>query len=206
MTQASDDEIMDLLRSVVPMASKGFFLALHVRRATPSRTLSTMDVAWRAEYDAQSYGVMDPRCIWGMSHTGTIRWSDINIQDTGKVFAAGLPYGQIYGCLSSVGLRSSRSLMSFSRSDREFAMAEMDLIGRVTARIHEMTDMTGLLTPLMIEVLKLGEEGMRYSEMAVRLGISEKGVKARVAAARRNLDARTLAEAVRKARLWHLID
>ena len=66
--------------------------------------------------------------------------------------------------------------------------------------MHELAAPPQELTPAMLSALILMGQGYRHTAAAAELGISESALKARLSSARTRLDARTTAEAVRKAR------
>jgi len=61
---------------------------------------------------------------WGFSEIGSIRWSDLADTDEHGILEQSASHGMIYGVTIAVETGNSRSIASFSRSDREFADEE----------------------------------------------------------------------------------
>ena len=72
-------------------------------------------------------------------------------------------------------------------------------------KLHNESKPPDHLTDAEIEALKVVASGERYAAGAARLGISESALKARLAAARRKLFARTSAEAIQRAKDYRLL-
>ncbi|MFQ6776778.1 autoinducer binding domain-containing protein [Cereibacter sphaeroides] len=196
-----DLEISQLRR----MATAGYFLGLHVRFTSPLITMQSYREDWIEYYTEKGYVIYDPTIRWALSETGHRRWSDLSEQDSRGVFAAAAQFDLRFGVTCSWGARESRSLGSFARSDREFTDREVELIFSLFQRLHELTQPPQELTQPQIEALRCIAGGDRHAAAAMKLGISESALKARIASARQRLGARTTAEAIQRAKEYRLI-
>jgi LuxR family transcriptional regulator, quorum-sensing system regulator SdiA len=192
-------------RQLARFAPGGFFFALHIRFALPLMHHQTYPQGWTDLYTEQAYALRDPIIGWGFSTTGTTRWSEVNIPDPFDIFGQARGYGMVYGVAVSCGPMKSRTIASACRADREFTDAEMaDFAGRIQS-LHDVTEPPTALTPAQAEALRCIAAGDRHAAAAARIGISESAFKARLAAARQSLLARTTTEAIQRARDYRLI-
>ncbi len=187
------------------MAPKGFFFALHIRFAMPLINLQTYPQGWVDRYTEQAYALRDPIIAWGFSTNGVARWSEITIPDPFNILGQAREFGMVYGVAVSCGPMKSRTIASASRDDREFTDEEMGSFAAVISHLHDVTEPPTSITPAQIEALRCIAAGDRYAAAAAKLGISESALKARLAAARETLLARTTAEAIQRARDYRLI-
>ncbi|TNC46606.1 LuxR family transcriptional regulator [Rubellimicrobium rubrum] len=192
-------------RKLARMAPKGFFFALHIRFAMPLINLQTYPQGWVDLYTEQAYALRDPIIAWGFSTNGIARWSEIGIPDPFNVLGQARDFGMIYGVAVSVGPMKSRTIATASRDDREFKDEEMSAFAAVISHLHDVTEPPTSITPAQIEALRCIAAGHRYAAAAAKLGISESALKARLAAARETLLARTTAEAIQRAKDYRLI-
>ncbi|MCX7889904.1 MAG: autoinducer binding domain-containing protein [Rhodobacteraceae bacterium] len=193
------------LRKLASMSPSGYYLALHIRYATPLLAFQTYPQQWIDHYTEQAYALRDPTVAWGFSVSGAARWSEVTIPDPFGIFAQAAEYGLKYGVIVSCGPIASRTIAGSARSDREFDDDEIDAIRDLIERVHAITQPPDNLTQAQIEALKLIAAGDRYSAAAAKLGISESALKARLNSARQTLLARTTAEAVQRAKDYRLI-
>lgn len=193
------------LLQLAPLAPAGYFVGLHIRFTSPLMTLTTYPKAWIDHYTAQAYALRDPIVAWGFSTTGATRWSDIEIPDTFKILTQGAEYGLRHGVSVSVGTMDSRTIGSVARADRSYTDDEMVEIEALIQRLHRLAEPPDSLTKAQKEALRLIGEGLRHSEAAQRLGISESALKLRLTTARNKLLARTTAEALQRARQFNLL-
>lgn len=198
--------VLDLLLHELSLAApSGFAVGLHIRYVSPLIMVNTYPDAWQEVYTAKLYGLRDPTLAWGLSHTGTRRWSDIGLPDPFGILSEAAGYGLIYGMIASIGPMSSRTIAGASRGDREFTDDEMEHVHRLVQRMHDLSEPPARLSKAQADALKCIAEGDRHAAAAARLGISESAFKARLTSARQKLMARTTAEAVQRAKEYGLI-
>ncbi|CTQ50119.1 autoinducer binding domain-containing protein [Jannaschia donghaensis] len=193
------------LQNLEALAPGGYSAGVHIRFASPLYMRSTYPVAWQELYAANNYALRDPLVFWGISKTGVIRWSEINLPDPFGVMAKAADHGLTYGAVASCGKITSRTIVGMSRDDREYNDAEMQELSAIADALHEVTEPPTDLTPAMVEALRLVGRGFRHTAAAAELGISESAFKARLSATRERLGAKTTAEALRMAREFRLI-
>lgn len=187
------------------LAPAGYFVGLHIRFTAPLFTFQTYDQAWIDHYTENGFVLRDPMTAWGFSTTGTIRWSDPRLPDPFGLFNEAARFGLVHGVTVACGPIKSRTIASFSRSDREYADAEIEAITKIVHRLHDMTEPPEQLTKAQVEALRCIAGGDRFAAAAVKLGISESALKARITSARIRLMARTTAEAIQRAKDFRLI-
>lgn len=197
--------IDDLLVDLGDQSPGGYFLSLHLRYSTPLMMMQTYDPRWVEHYARNAYALRDPMIAWGISRSGTSRWSEIDIPDPFGIMDEAAAFGLKYGVCISFGPITSRTIACATRSDREFTDEEMAALTGTVLRLHHETEPPDHLTPAEIEALRVVASGERYAAGAARLGISESALKARLAAARRKLFARTSAEAIQRAKDYRLL-
>jgi LuxR family transcriptional regulator, quorum-sensing system regulator SdiA len=186
-------------------APAGYFVGLHIRFTAPLFTFQTYDQAWIDHYTENGFVLRDPMTAWGFSTTGTIRWSDPRLPDPFGLFNEAARFGLVHGVTMACGPIKSRTIASFSRSDREHTDAEIEAITDIVHRLHDMTEPPEQLTKAQVEALRCIAGGDRFAAAAVKLGISESALKARITSARVRLMARTTAEAIQRAKDFRLI-
>lgn len=187
------------------LAPAGYFVGLHIRFTAPLFTFQTYDQAWIDHYTENGFVLRDPMTAWGFSTTGTIRWSDPRLPDPFGLFHEARGFGLNHGVTIACGPIKSRTIASFARSDREFKDAEIETITEIVHRLHDMTEPPEQLTKAQVEALRCIAGGDRFAAAAVKLGISESALKARITSARIRLMARTTAEAIQRAKDFRLI-
>ena len=187
------------------LSPAGYFVGLHIRFTSPLLTFQTYDQAWLDHYTNNGYVLRDPMTAWGFSKTGSIRWSDERLMDPFGLFKEAATYGLRFGMTVSCGPISSRTIASFSRSDREFTDAEIETISSTVVHLHDITEPPESLSRSQIEALSCVAKGMRHAKAAATLGISESAFKARLNSARQKLLARTTAEALQRAKEYKLL-
>ena len=187
------------------VAPAGFSIGLHIRFASPLVYVRTYDPSWVKIYDDNAYALRDPLVFWGLAVTGHTRWSEIKLPDPFNILGQARRNGLTFGAVVSVGPISSRSIMGMARGDREFTDEEIAEAEWIVKRLHMLAEPPMELTPAQTEALRLLNDGNRHAAAAAELGISESAFKARLQAARVRLDARTTAQALKKAREYQLI-
>ena len=198
-------ELDRLFAEVSELAPVGFAAGLHVRFLIPVKSVNTYPEPWQERYTQQVYGLRDPMIAWAFSATGAMRWSEVPIPDPFGVLREAARYGLRYGASVAVGRITSRSVVGCARGDREFTDHELTEIARIVEALHEVSEPNAELTTAQIEALSLIASGDRHTAAAATLGISESALKARLVAARDKLMARTIPEAVQKAKDYRLL-
>lgn len=187
------------LAQLTELAPAGYALGLHIRFASAQIMLNTYDPKWVEIYASRGYMLCDPLISWGFGAKGSVRWSALNHPDPHQVLAQAADFGLRYGVAVSYGPLASRSIGGFARADREFTDVEMTEIAGLVATLHHISEPPSRLPPTQVVALRLVAHGLRYSEAAHRLGISESALKARLRNAREKLSCRTTPEAVQRA-------
>lgn len=187
------------------LSPNGFFFALHIRFALPLLHHQTYPQGWTDHYTEEAYALRDPIIAWGFSEVGTTRWSEISIPDPFDILGQARKFGMVYGLAVSCGPKKSRTIASAARDDREFTDDEIEAFSNLISQLHHLTKPPESLTDAQIEALRCVAEGDRHAAAAARLNISESAFKARLAAARSALLARTTAEALQRARDYRLL-
>jgi LuxR family transcriptional regulator len=192
-------------RKLGRLAPGGFFFALHIRFALPLMHHQTYPQGWTDRYTEEAYALRDPIIAWGFSTIGATRWSEITIPDPFNILGQARAFGMVYGLAVSCGPMRSRTIASASRADREFDDGEIAEFAGLIGQLHDITEPPTSLTDAQIEALRCIAEGDRHAAAAARLNISESALKARLAAARTALLARTTTEAIQRARDYRLL-
>lgn len=192
------------LRALGRMAPRGCCIQMHFRGTVPVLRYGSFDPRWCGHYRDAGYPLRDPLIAWGFAQAGMIRWSDPALPDPYDMLPEAARFGLRYGVTLSCGTLRSRSIASFARADREFSDPEVEALELRLERMHEATAEAASLTDAQREALRCLAEGDRGVQAAKRLGISHSALKARLSAARIRLQARTTAEAIRRARDFDL--
>jgi LuxR family transcriptional regulator len=192
-------------RQLAKLAPKGYFFTLHIRYAMPVVSRQTFPAGWIDHYTEQAYALRDPLIAWGFSTVGTTRWSELSIPDPFDILGQARAYGMVYGLAVAMGPMSSRTIATAAREDREFTDLEIESFAAVIRRLHHVSEPPASITPAQIQALRCIAAGDRHAAAAAKLGISESALKARLAAARETLLARTTTEAIQRARDYRLI-
>ena len=193
---------LDALGRIAPC---GFSAGLHIRFASPLIYVRTYDEAWTKFYDENAYALRDPLVFWGLGVKGSTRWSAIKLPDPFNILGQAKCYGLAYGAVISCGPITSRSIVGMASNEREFSDEEIAEAVRIVHNLHFAAEPPTELTPAQVEALRLLADGDRHAAAAAKLGISESAFKARLQSARVRLDARTTAQALKKAREYQLL-
>ncbi|SEM65563.1 LuxR family transcriptional regulator [Loktanella fryxellensis] len=194
------------IQQIADMSPLGIMLAMHIRASVPLMTVQTFPERWLTLYHQQSLALRDPILAWAFAAQGdAIRWSDPTLADPWNIVGLARQQGLIFGVSFAAGPVVSRSIGAVSRPDREFTDAEIATLSGHFTRLHAQTHRNRLLSPGQVAALRLIADGERQGTGAERLGISRSAFKARLANARRALQARTTAEAVQRARIAGLL-
>lgn len=198
-------ELRRLFAELDRHAPLGHSAGLHVRFLLPVVSSTTYPQDWQDRYAQQVYGLRDPTIGWAFSTTGAIRWADLPIPDPFGIIADAARHGLTHGMSVSTGPISSRSVVACARGDRPFSDAEIAGISGLTDMLHDLAEPPSELTNAQIEALRHIAAGHRHIAAAAALGISESALKARLVAARDKLMARTIPEAIQRAKEHRLI-
>ncbi len=197
--------IDDLLSDLAEIATDGYYLALHVRFASPLMMFQTFNPDWIDHYIENAYALRDPIIAWGISQSGATRWSDIDLPDPFGIMDKAASFGLTYGVVISCGPMTSRTVASIASATREYTDEEIAAVTGTVLHLHHETQPPDHLTHAEIEALRVVGSGERYAAGAAQLGISESALKARLATARKKLFARTSAEAIQRAKDYRLL-
>jgi LuxR family transcriptional regulator len=187
------------------ISPKGYAAGIHIRFAAPLYLRSTFPQSWQDTYREKAYSLRDPVLFWGVSQTGTIRWSESKIPDPFKVMEDAARHGLVYGASASVGKITSRSVVGIARDDREFGDDEIAELLEATEGLHAVTEPPADLEPQVIDALRLTSEGYRPAEVAAHLGIEEAELLRRLESAQVTLGAGSTAQAIQLAREYRLM-
>lgn len=191
------------------LAPAGFHIALRIGFAFPLEEQNAFPMPWIEHYTAQRFMLFDPVIRWVYGDTsGSVRWSEIDLDDPRRVFVQAQTFGLRYGATVSVTDKKDsgiRSFGSFARSDREFSDLEIRLLSAFIQRRHEETAPPSNLTKAELEVLKMIKDGQRIKQIAHELGVSEGAIKQRLKNAKLKMDAKTGPQAAAMASQFGLI-
>jgi LuxR family transcriptional regulator len=190
------------------LAPAGYHVAVRVGFAFPEFEHNTLPLAWVHRYTRGGFMLSDPVTRWIYENTGSVRWSEIGLDDPRQVLVEAADYGLVYGaavCLIDTEASQLRSFGSFSRSDREFEDSEIEDLHRQLTLLHHQSSPPEDLTNAELETLRMIKSGLLMKEIAHDLGITESAVKQRLRNAKSKLDSRTTAQAVTRATEFGLI-
>jgi LuxR family transcriptional regulator, quorum-sensing system regulator SdiA len=190
------------------IAPAGYYLALRVGFAFPLEEINALPADWVSHYTVERYVMADPVIRWVYSHTGSVRWSEIDSDDPRGVLSQARKYGLCHGVAVSVfdnNPDGQRSFGTFARSDREFTELEIDLLSGHIQRLHVEKAPPSNLTFAELEALRMVRDGLRVKQIAFELGVSEGAVKQRLKNAKLKLGAQTGAQAAAMASEFGLI-
>ena len=185
-------------RELERLAPAGFFVAIRVGFMTPEQELNSFPDTWVDFYTENGLALADPCLVWTAGHDGSIRWSDLDIEDPQEILSTYDENGFHFGAVVSIRAtpdNRKRSYGVFSREDREFNGKELQLLFQIVDQAHRSGAPDTILTKAQAEALRMVAEGRRMKEMAYELGISESAVKARLKSAQERIGAKTVAQA-----------
>lgn len=180
------------------IAPAGFYVALRVGFSFPEEELNALPETWVEFYTTHGLVVHDPAMKWVYGNVGAARISELGLADPHQVQAHAAVFGMGYGLAISHMVRADKGRRSyglFFRDDREFEMAEVEVLRSLLQSLHDGRDDEPNLTAAEIEALQLQSQGLRLKQIAGRLGISESAVKARLNNVKRKLGAKTQSQA-----------
>lgn len=190
------------------LAPSGHYIALRIGFAFPMEEVNALSPGWISHYTKQRFALFDPVLRWAYSNTGSIRWSEIPIEDPKRIMAQAQTFGMRYGVTVSVfdsSAGAQRSFASFTRSDREFTTLEIRLFHTYLLRRHSEAAPPTNLTKAELEALGMVKDGKRLKEIAFELSVSEGAVKQRLKNAKLKLGAKTGTQAATLANQFGLI-
>lgn len=133
--ETSLDQILTKVKKAAPA---GFAVALHINFTSPRLLFQAYPVVWRQLYSERGYLMSDPTVIWGFENDGVVNWSDLTELDQGGVLTAAAEHGMKHGITIAIDA-ATRSICSFSRSDRPFTDAEIAELERMANQLHTTT-------------------------------------------------------------------
>ena len=190
------------------LSPAGYYIALRIGFAFPIEEVNEFTPEWIAHYTKQRYMLFDPVVRWAYATTGTIRWSELSVDDPRRILEQAAMFGMRFGVTISVfdaGADAQRSYASFTRSDREFNELEVKLLHAYVKRRHSETAPPTNLTAAELEALSMVKNGHRLKEIAYELSVSEGAVKQRLKNAKLKLGAKTGTQAAALASQFGLI-
>lgn len=193
---------------IAQLAPSGHYIALRIGFAFPMEEVNAFPPDWIDHYTNQRYMMFDPIVRWAYGNIGTIRWSEIPLDDPKRIIAQAQTFGMRFGVTVSVfdsGANAQRSFASFTRSDREYTDLEVKLLKVYLTRRHTETAPPTNLTKAELEALGMVKDGKRLKEIAFELSVSEGAVKQRLKNAKLKLGAKTGTQAAALANQYGLI-
>jgi LuxR family transcriptional regulator len=95
---------------------------------------------WVEHYSMKGYMLTDPTVLWGLEHTGSVRWSDLAAQDPAGVIRDAMAFGLTNGITFATGPASSRTIASAAKSGADFTEDERIKIMALVEAIHAATE------------------------------------------------------------------
>ncbi len=190
------------------LATAGYHIAVRVGFAFPELEHNALPLAWVHRYTRDGLMLYDPVIRWIYGNTGSIRWSEIELDDPREVLESAMAHELNFGvavCVFDSDNLGLRTFGSFARSDREFSDHEITELESKLSALHSAASPPEDLTNAELETLRLIRDGLLMKEVAYELGITESAVKQRLRNAKAKLDARTTAQAVTQATQFGLI-
>mgnify|MGYP000105318292 CR=1 FL=1 len=136
---ADKPDIRTVLKRLEQQSPTGFAIAFHIKFTTPEFLFQTYPKAWIDIYSEGGYVMQDPTVSWGFANEGSRRWSDMAAEDSAGILEQCKAFDMNYGLTVALERGGSRSLASFTRSDREFSDAECAALQADLTALHDMT-------------------------------------------------------------------
>jgi LuxR family transcriptional regulator len=181
---------------------------LRVGFAFPMEEVNALPSPWVEHYTRQRFMLSDPVIRWIYANSGTVRWSEIAIDDPRGILTQARAFGLVFGAAVSVFDNNAEGLRSFGtfvRADREFDDVELKQLFQHVAGLHRDKAPPTNLTDAELEALKMVKDGLRLKQIAHELGVSEGAVKQRLKNAKIKLGAATGTQAATMAAGFGLI-
>ncbi len=134
------EKINHQLQRLVETCDWRFAVGLRIRFNHPTLLYQTYPAAWVEYYAQNGLLFFDPTVRWGMTHTGTITWAELEPGDTAGVFRQARDYGLAHGIAVSVGDGQMRSMGFFAHSERPLTAEETAVALDVVTTLHQLTD------------------------------------------------------------------
>ncbi len=77
--------------------------------------------------------------MWGFSNTGVARWHDLEEIDASGILPLARKFGLNHGFTYAIDKKSSKSISSFTREDRDFSDQEIVEITNIVIAMHDYT-------------------------------------------------------------------
>lgn len=148
------NNILAIFKDLEAQAPSGFALGLHMRMTSPEYLIQTYPKDWIDLYSQKGYVISDPTVAWGLTHTGTIRWSDLVDQDSENILEQSKGHGMAFGVTIAFESEGTRSLCGFSRPDREYYEAEIQKLWDDIKHLHRLTAATAEMNEKLREDLR----------------------------------------------------
>jgi LuxR family transcriptional regulator, quorum-sensing system regulator SdiA len=154
------DVVSQALKALGALCDRGFALAVHIRLIRPTLLYQTYAQDWVEHYSMKGYMLTDPTVLWGLEHTGGVRWSDLAAKDPAGVIRDAQTFGLTNGCTYATGPASSRTIASAAKSGADFTEAERTRIEQLVDAIHAATDGFDTFPSATLQALRdLGHRG-----------------------------------------------
>jgi LuxR family transcriptional regulator, quorum-sensing system regulator SdiA len=191
MSESSGQEQM--LRA---LGVAGYYIALRVSFAFPASETNKWPKDWVKHYFEKGLMPVDPLIHWAYSHTGSTRWSSLQIPDPEGVLDQAARFGLSFGVVVSVRDEAplARSFGLFARNDREFFNDELQFLQRHLQELHD-ANAPPKLTKAELDALRMIQQGFRLKRIGHELGVTEGAIKQRLKSAKLKLGAKTAAQA-----------
>lgn len=150
--------VIAALGRLIEIAPACFAIGLHIRFMTATYMFESYPSDWLDVYGKEGMLMLDPTVRWAMHHHGLKRWSELEEQDGAGVLARAREFGIIHGHTRSIHEGDDISFGGLARSDRDFTQEEIEEVGELIQRMHDVTDKRATLGT---------EASLRLHEMAV---------------------------------------
>jgi hypothetical protein len=154
--------VAQALKALDGLCDRGFALAVHIRLIRPTLLYQTYSSAWADHYSMMGYMIKDPVVGWGLSQTGSVKWSDLSdpATDPAGVMKDAEKFGLTNGWTYSTGPASSRTISGTPKSGADFTEGERKTVMALIDTIHDATDGFEHFPTAIQEALKnLGHRG-----------------------------------------------
>jgi LuxR family transcriptional regulator, quorum-sensing system regulator SdiA len=152
--------VANALKGLESLCDRGFAIAVHIRLIRPTLLYQTYPQAWTEHYSMKGYMLTDPTVLWGLEHTGSVRWADLKGSDTVGVFADAVAFGLTNGCTYATGPASSRTISSAAKSGVDFTESQREEFRGLIDTIHaETNDFDGFAPAVQQALRDLGHRG-----------------------------------------------
>lgn len=121
------------------LCDTGFALAIHIRLTAPTLMYQTYRPEWAEHYSTKGFMLSDPVVVWGLTHTGRVKWSDLTGGDSEGVIAAAVSFGLTNGWTYATTSANSRTIAGLTRSGRAHTEAEVAEIVAIVDDLHALT-------------------------------------------------------------------